>query len=248
MTHKVYDIKDGVIMAIVIDIDEASVQNQIAENIVSICEGNSETDLETIKIKLKDYLEPKGIRIRRGAIAEFYIHLFLKSLGYKQNCLFLNLEENSIKKGFDGYYVLQGNEWIVESKSGASTSTTHKSKIEEAYSDLREKLTTKSRNNPWENAYNHAAHVSVGASEAILVKLKKLSNDYVRNVHLPLTEFCLMPCGTVFNYDASSDTIKETIYNRIKDATDSMEYKKLCIMAISNRAYNAFLEFIGLEA
>ena len=98
LTHKVYNIKDDV-MAIVIDIDEASIQEQIAENIVSICEGNTETDLETIKIKLKDYLEPKTVRTRRGAIAEFYIHLFLKSLGYKQHCLFLNLEENSIKKG-----------------------------------------------------------------------------------------------------------------------------------------------------
>ena len=50
MTHKIYDIKDGV-TAIVIDVDEEFVQEQIAENIVSICEGNSETELETIKIK-----------------------------------------------------------------------------------------------------------------------------------------------------------------------------------------------------
>lgn len=56
-----------------------------------------------------------------------------------------------------------------------------------------------------------------------------------------------MPCGTVFNHDASSDAVKETIYNSIKDTTNSMEYKKICIIAISNRAYNAFLEFIGLE-
>lgn len=105
MTHKVYNIKNGV-TAIVLDINEEFAQEQIAENVVSICEGNSETDLETIKIKLKDYLEPKNIRIRRGAIAEFYIHLFLKSLGYKQHCLFLNLEENSIKKGLMGIMYL----------------------------------------------------------------------------------------------------------------------------------------------
>ena len=244
MTHKIYNIKNNV-TAIVIDVDEEFVQEQIAENIVSICEGNSETDLETIKIKLKDYLEPKSIRTRRGAIAEFYIHLFLKSLGYKQHCLFLNLEENSIKKGFDGYYVFNGDEWIVESKSGASA--THKNKIEEAYGDLKEKLTTKSKNNPWENAYNHAAHAAIGSKQSILTRLKALSNNYVKNIHLPLTEFCLMPCGTVFNHNASSDEVKETIYNSIKDTTNSMEFKKICIMAISNRAYNAFLEFIGLE-
>ena len=244
MTHKIYDIKDGV-AAIIIDVDEEFVQEQIAENIVSICEGNSETDLETIKIKLKDYLGPKKIRTRRGAIAEFYIHLFLKSLGYKQHCLFLNLEENSIKKGFDGYYIFNGEEWIVESKSGVNV--THKSKIEEAYGDLKEKLTTKSKNNPWENAYNHAAHAAIGAKKPILKRLKALSNNYVKNIHLPLTEFCLMPCGTVFNHDASSNEVKDAIYNSIKDTTNSMKYKKICIIAISNRAYNAFLEFIGLE-
>lgn len=244
MTHKIYDIKDGV-KAIVIDVDEKFVKTQIAENVVSICEGNSETDIDTIKIKLKDYLEHKDIRTKRGAIAEFYIHLFLKSLGYKQYCLFLNLEENSIKKGFDGYYVFNEDEWIVESKSGINS--THKSKIKEAYDDLKEKLTTKKKNNPWGNAYNHAAHVAIGANKTILAKLKSLSNDYVKNIHLPITEFCLMPCGTVFEHDASYDVIKDLIYDEIKSTIDSMEYKKICIVGISNRAYQAFLEFIGLE-
>lgn len=101
MTHKIYEITDD-ITAIVLDIDEENVQEIIANNVVSICEGSAETDLETIKIKLKDYLEPKTIKQKRGAIAEFYVHLFLKSLGYKQNFLFLNLEENSIKKALTG--------------------------------------------------------------------------------------------------------------------------------------------------
>ncbi len=232
--------------AIVLDVDQENIQEEIAHNVVSICEGSAETDLETIKIKLKDYLEPKKIKHRRGAVAEFYIHLFLKSLGYKQNCLFLNLEENSIKKGFDGYYTYNGNEWIVESKSGVDI--THKSKINEAYRDLKKKLTTKEKNNPWENAYNHAAHIAVSAEKTVIDKLKKLSNNYVKNIHLPLTEFNLMPCGTVFNHDASTKMIKDSIYDEIKLTIDSMEYKKICIIAISNRAYNAFFEFIGLEA
>lgn len=213
---------------------------------VSICEGSAETDLETIKIKLKDYLEPKTIKQKRGAIAEFYVHLFLKSLGYKQNFLFLNLEENSIKKGFDGYYTYNCDEWIVESKSGINT--THQNKIKEAYSDLEKKLTTKEKNNPWENAYNHAAHIAVAAEKTIIEKLKKLSNDYTKNIHLPLTDFNLMPCGTVFDHDASTDVIKNTIFEQVKTAIDSMKYKKLCVIAISNRSYNAFLKFIGLEA
>ncbi len=244
MTHKIYEITKGV-TAIVLDVDTKNIQEQIAANIVSICEGVDVTDLETIKIRLKDYLQPKNIKQRRGAVAEFYIHLFLKSLGYKQNFLFFNLEENSIKKGFDGYYTYDGDEWILESKSGVSV--THKSKVEEAYSDLKKKLTTKEKNNPWQNAYNHAAHIAVGADKTIIDKLKRLSNNYVKNIHLPLTDFNLMPCGTVFRHDASDDLVKNEIFEQIKTAISSMEYKKLCMIAISNRAYDAFLNFIGLE-
>lgn len=121
-------------------------------------------------------------------------------------------------------------------------------KIKEAYSDLEKKLTTKEKNNPWENAYNHAAHIAVAAEKTIIEKLKKLSNDYTKNIHLPLTDFNLMPCGTVFDHDASTDVIKNTIFEQVKTAIDSMKYKKLCVIAISNRSYNAFLKFIGLEA
>ena len=244
MTHKIYQI-DEIISAIIIDINEDNIYNEISENIVSICEGCSDTDLDTIKIRLKDYLEPKKIRQRHGAVAEFYVHLFLKSLGYKQNFLFMNLEENSIKKGFDGYYTYNGDEWIVESKSGINIK--HKSKIVEAYEDLKKKLTTKEKNNPWENAYNHAAHIAVGADISIVKKLKSLSNNYAKNIHLPLDKYNLMPCGTVFDHDASSETVKDVIYNEICPIVSDMEYRKLCIIAISNRAYMAFLRFIGLE-
>lgn len=113
---------------------------------------------------------------------------------------------------------------------------------------MEKKLTTKEKNNPWENAYNHAAHIAVAAEKTIIEKLKKLSNDYTKNIHLPLTDFNLMPCGTVFDHDASTDVIKNTIFEQVKTAIDSMKYKKLCVIAISNRSYNAFLKFIGLEA
>lgn len=137
MTHKIYKITESV-TAIVLDIDEDKIQEQLANSVVAICEGNEETDLETIKIRLKDYLQPKKINQRMGAIAEFYIHLFLKSIGYKQEFLFLNLEENSIKKGFDGYYTYAEDEWILESKSGINI--THKSKVQEAYNDLKKEI------------------------------------------------------------------------------------------------------------
>ncbi len=243
MTYKTYTV-DEKVNVIILDIDD-SVNKEIERSISSICEGLVDTDLDALKIRLKDYLLPKNLNQRRGAIAEFFIHLFLKELGYKQNFLFLNLEENSIKKGFDGYYTFNGDEWIVESKSGGDV--THKDKIKEAYNDLNKKLTTKEKNNPWQNAYNHASLVQVGADQGILKRLKALSNDYFKGKMLPITDFNLMPCGTVFGHDASELSVKEALYEEIKSLPSGMAFNNLCLIAISNRAYTAFLKFIGLE-
>jgi len=74
------------------------------DNIVAICEGHTASDLKIIKEELKNYLEPKrNSTLEMGAIAEFFIHLYLNEIGFKQECIFQNLEEGSIKKGFNRY-------------------------------------------------------------------------------------------------------------------------------------------------
>ena len=80
--------------------------------------------------------------IVKGSIAEFIVHLYLKACGFSQECLFKNLEEGSIKKGFDGYYTYSNEEWIMESKSGSikTSGITHRAKIKEAYDDLKNKI------------------------------------------------------------------------------------------------------------
>ena len=244
MTHKIYEIDENA-SVIVLDIEPENIDDYLMENIVSICEGNSGTDLEITKIRLRDYLKKKELNQRIGAIAEFYIHLFLKFLGYKQNFLFLNLEENSIKKGFDGYFSFNGEEWIVESKSGIDV--THKAKVSEAYRDLKKKITTKEKNNPWHNAYNHASLIDVGADKTVINKLKLLSNSYFKGIFFPITNYNLMPCGTVFNHNATDEEIKDTVFNDVKTILKNMDYKNVCLIAISNRAYDTFLKFIELE-
>src|SRR6266702_460747 len=72
----------------------------IDASIVSICEGATDTDLAIIKQRLiADLTSKKGSTLEMGTIAEFFGHLYLTEIGYKQEFLFLNLEERSIKKG-----------------------------------------------------------------------------------------------------------------------------------------------------
>jgi hypothetical protein len=114
---------------------DAALEAYIDSSIVEICEGNSGGDLAVVKERLIKFLTPKsGSTTEMGAIAEFFSHLYLKEQGFKQEFLFLNLEEQSIKKGFDGYYTLSGVEWIFESKSGSinTDGNSHPKKIQGA--------------------------------------------------------------------------------------------------------------------
>lgn len=119
---------------------DLKLESLIDKSIVAICEGKTDTDLNTIKKRLIHFLTTKnGNYTEMGAIAEFFTHLYLSEIGFKQECLFFNLEEGSIKKGFDGYYSKANEEWIYESKSGSinTKNISHRGKIKEAYSDLK---------------------------------------------------------------------------------------------------------------
>ena len=137
------------------------IQKCLDNNLVTICEGkNSCSDISIIKKRIINLFDGKKDNWKMGAIAEFFIHLYMNLTGYTQDCLFLNLEENSIKKGFDGYYNNGKNHWIMESKSGSilSRNISHNSKLKEAIMDLKDKIEGNSKNNPWQEAYNHACH------------------------------------------------------------------------------------------
>jgi hypothetical protein len=176
----------------IIDIDDinSDLKLFIDEHFVNICEGDSGSYLEQVKRIVLDFLSSKDLNTKMGATAEFFLHLYLKLLGYKQECLYLNLEEGSIKKGFDGYYSLNDiEEYIMESKSGSSSTNgiSHPSKIKEAYNDLKNSLAgTKSNNNSWKNAYNHASHIDVKTANKIRKNIKKLSDEFDDNILNPL--------------------------------------------------------------
>ena len=116
----------------VIDIEAITdeLKEFIDENIHQICLGE-DGNLSTIKLDLKKRIEGWGDQNKTiGSIAEFFVHLYLRYYGYKQECLFFNLEENSMKKGFDGLYSIENELWFMESKSGLITTSgiTHASK------------------------------------------------------------------------------------------------------------------------
>lgn len=101
-----YVISDNAVLTIIDieNIDEAT-KAALDANFVLICEGNSGSSLSTVKMRVRNLFSSKNPEWIMGATAEFFVHLYIRLAGFRQECLFLNLEENSIKKGFDGYYV-----------------------------------------------------------------------------------------------------------------------------------------------
>lgn len=235
----------------VIDIESLTIQTRkyLDDFLVSICEGSSDSELELVKLRLSNFLADKDERTRMGATAELFAHLYLRATGYKQEFLFFNLEEGSIKKGFDGFFSKNSQTFLLESKSGSITTKkiSHKDKLKNAYSDLEKYVAGKSekgKNNPWKNAYNHASHIDVGTETSIRKKIKALQDMFDRGTFSKINEFNIITCSTIFlsgtwDATASSDI---SIDNNFVLEFEGKTTKAMCLTKTSLNSFIAYLE------
>lgn len=222
-------------------------------SIVNICEGSSGNKVSNVKQRLRQYFNTKcenakdaeKVNIINGSVAEFLVHLYLSTLDYKQECLFLNLEERSIKKGFDGYYTYLNKSWVMESKSGHidSSTITHSSKIYEAYNDLSNKFKGNAVNNPWQNAYNHASHIDVSGSSDLRKYLKKMATDYDNKKFSDIKNYNIIPCSTIYFSGSITHFDKAQIDSIIKSIS-KFKYKNINVICINKSTVNLFLDYI----
>lgn len=233
----------------IIDIETISPElgELINDKIRVITEGNTTTDILLIKQRLINYLDgKKGSTLEMGAVAEFMIHLYLNARGFKQEFIYFNLEERSIKKGFDGYYTLNTEEWILESKSGSisTNNISHDSKIIEAYNDLTNKISDEDGNNPWRNAYNHACHIDVGSASDIIKNLKKLTDDFERKKYQNVANLNIMPASTIFLNGVWETLDFDVIRERLQVSFSSKSFKQLNILCLTKKTLSMLEDFL----
>lgn len=249
--HTTLDISKHIKLTI-IDIPDLNgpIKKLLDKNFVLICEGNSGSALSTVKKEISNLFASKNDTWKMGAIAEFFVHLYVHLIGFKQECLFSNLEENSIKKGFDGYYSNDGIEWIMESKSGLidNDGVSHASKVSLAIKDLENKVAGKTTNNPWKNAYFHASLYDVGTADSIRQNIKKLSTDFINKKYHAIDEFNTMPCGTVFLSGIWIDISHEEIYKSILEIESKLKGKNVHVICITQKSINMFSQYLQTEA
>ena len=207
---------------------------------------NRNSNLAVVKLEIAKFLQTKSDEIRRGAIAEFFIHLYLNVSGYQQECLFKNLEERSIKKGFDGYYTYKNEDWIMESKSTIlEHNAFHKTKVKEAYEDLKGKIEHKSDcNNPWENACSHASSIYINSSKSLRNRLEKFSQEYTLGTYHKISEFNIIPCSTIFFWKEWSEETVENIKDDILEQIKDFNYNKIIVLCINHSTEELFLEYL----
>ena len=223
---------------------------KIDKSIVKICEGKSDSSCDEVKKRMVSFLKGKDEKKVHGSIAEFFLHLYLNSMKYKQDCLFFNLEENSVKKGFDGVYTKNNEIYLMESKSGRfdTKSISHISKIKESYTDLEKYLSgtsAKGLGNPWINAFSHANQVSVRTKKSVRDKIKQIQRNFENNIFSSVNDFNIIPCSTIYldgNWDEkwSNELIKN------KHKLNGLCGKRVEIISITNLDVTNFKKYIGL--
>jgi len=231
------------------EIDE-NLQQVLDSKIVNITNGPRKRNINIVKNKLHKFLKSKeNSTTEMGAIAEFFIHIYLSVNDYKQECLFFNLEENSIKKGFDGYYSKNNEEWIMESKSGSinTKGISHTKKVKEAYEDLDKrfkgiKKPSETINNPWDNAYNHMKIVDT--EQDILDRVSQIADDFELEKFRDVKDFNIIPCGTIFFNNTWEETNIDNLQKNIESLIPSFNYKKLEIICLTKKSIHLFIKYL----
>ncbi len=222
--------------------DMDSLKDKLDETIVSISHGDPDFTIDETKSDIKRLLAKKGDDSKHGAVAEFFAHLVLNELGFTQYCAFLNLEEGSLKKGFDGLYECSFDFWLVESKS-AYTESDHKTKVNEALTDLKTKVEDTKQNDPWNNAVNHMKALrTVEPDETIYKKVLALSKEYKSGKGHTLSEFNVLPVSTLFVPPFQDE---ETLKTSIVGLLQQRAYKSIVVICVDNCLFDAFLAYLG---
>jgi hypothetical protein len=214
--------------------------------LVSIWDKSDQSQLDIVKLEIANYLKTKSPEQKMGSIAEFLVHCYLNSIGFNQECLFRNLEEGSIKKGFDGYYSYLNEEWLVESKSGSiqTKHISHSKKVDEAYLDLKTKIEGKSKNNPWSNAFHHAK--LAGATTDIVNNIKNLSNNYVRKIFPEIKDLNIIPTSTIFYENMDEQTFLIIDEEEISKQITKFDFSKINIICINKKSIEDVIKLITI--
>ena len=223
----------------------------IKEDFSSICLNWDKEEIESVLKRFWQSYEKKDDNTKKGMIAEFFAHLYLRNeLKFEQKSLFSNLEENSIKKGFDGVYQDTENKiWIMESKSGnlkkISLGSEHVNNLNDGYIGISKKISGKdvNNNNPWLNALHHSKIID--GSEELQKILKKRSKELIHGDGMNISEINIIPTSTVY-FENEIEKEDLNMIEKIKNKKEKMKCMNLIIVCVNKRKKEIHVVFINI--
>jgi hypothetical protein len=212
--------------------------------IVEIISGRqSDYTLDYILSVLIDRLEKNlDERKKHGYIAELLSCCILRDYGFSQEYCCENLEENSMKKGFDGLYSKEEKLYILESKSSYSFrihGDKHATTVRKAYADINNRFTYGTTNNPWANAVYHAK--AAKTKDTLVKQLTELSSKWQKGVFGKNEDNNIILASTIF-----SETIFENAlnYEYIQEIIDNHNVKDEIVLLNELKTSNIILDYL----
>lgn len=244
-----------------IDQFSTELKRAIRDHLAEICHGedkfNSNSQAYSYKRTLKHFLErynPKPESTKKGMVGELLTHILIKKYktDFKQSSPFFNLEEMSIKKGFDLIFLQVEKEelWFTEVKSGESESQKSDVKnsllLKNAHEDMSEKLNSK-RESLWHNAINGATAAMVHGK--IKDEVKKLLEDSLietQEQSVKNSDQNVVLVSVLFN-DLSDRVLLDNVYKFQVNIHQKSPYKQAIVFSIQKKTFEAIVTFLESE-
>ena len=255
MTH------DGCVHVVVEHLSDelkALLRNRLAEICHGVARATKASPIYSYKRTLSSFLnryDTKTIDTKKGMIGELLTHvLFIHFFGaYKPVSPNFNLEEGSIKKGFDLVLINKGTNdlWFAEVKSGEVASQTCAQKLGSllsiAKTGLRENLND-TRETLWMNAINGASVAM--ASGSLKDKIAELLESYAEGAFSNSNsseDFNALLVAVCYSGGKQTALIDDFRINHSYHSNTN-EFKNLISLSIQKNTFQAVENFLRQEA
>lgn len=210
----------------------------------------------TVEAFLERY-EKKPIKTQKGMIGEFLSHIIINELfdDFETASPYFNLEEKSIKKGFDLllYSTSDHKIWITEVKSGGlrkgkDENATTQILLNTAYNDLKTRL-NENEINHWANAMN-AASVAVSqhrSYKGAVLDLLASEGEKTSEKKSTSTDNYVFFISNLF-HDIKFKTIEKTVMDFHKSMVEKAEFADVFCFSIQKSTLSKIVDFLREES
>ena len=240
------------------------IKGAIREQLSAICHGqdctNSGRSLYNYKNTVKEFLrryEVKSENIQIGMIGELLVHLILSYYfdEFKSVTPYFNMEERSIKKGYDVVLteVNNPNLWITEVKSGKlhsnkSSNQTMNDLLGTAKRDLKERLNEENIS-LWLEAINGAkvSFDSNNTMKSAVINILETWGDDASDGEYSSHDKNVVLAGFLFS-NLSDVITSENANIKQQQIENEQIFNQVCVLVLQKETYSKVYEFLKEEA